>query len=191
MTNFYDARGLFWSLRPQNIFKCVTQSAEKSICMGKCAVPNWAEFRNHVLVVRLVPEFFFNRGRFPSSWKKTPVQNDQRTGAKEFTNKNLALLLKIQSAITQSILGVRGSSSNSRKLSTITFSNMPIETWKLKIKKNKFCSTQTDSMQSDDISLPNSHQVQFNKARNFIGSDMDKDQFSLNSKSTVFCRDVF
>ena len=52
MTDFYDARGLFWSLRPQNMIKCVTQSAEKSICIGKWAVPNWAEFRNHVLVVR-------------------------------------------------------------------------------------------------------------------------------------------
>ena len=36
-----------------------------------------------------------------------------------------ALLLKNQSAITPSILGVRGSSSDSRKLSPIPFDNMP------------------------------------------------------------------
>ena len=57
MANFYDARGLFWSLRPQNMIKCVTQSAEKSICIGKWAVPSWAEFIHHVLRVPCVPGF--------------------------------------------------------------------------------------------------------------------------------------
>ena len=37
MTIFYDARGSFWSLRPQNMIKLPTQSAEKWICMGKWA----------------------------------------------------------------------------------------------------------------------------------------------------------
>ena len=40
----------------------------------------------------------------------------------------LALLLKIQSAIIPSILGVRGSSSHSIKLSPIPFNNMPNQT---------------------------------------------------------------
>jgi len=34
MIDFYDARGSFWSLRPQNMIKYVTQSALGQICMG-------------------------------------------------------------------------------------------------------------------------------------------------------------
>ena len=46
-----------------------------------------------------------------------------------------ALFLKIQSAITPSILGVRGSSLDSRKLSPIPFDNMPNQAQKMKIEK--------------------------------------------------------
>ena len=40
MTNFYDARGLFWSLRPQNTIKLPTQSALGQICIGEWPVPS-------------------------------------------------------------------------------------------------------------------------------------------------------
>ena len=42
--DFYDARALFWSLRPQNMINCVTRSAEKSICMGKLPVSSLGVF---------------------------------------------------------------------------------------------------------------------------------------------------
>ena len=44
-------------LRPKTEVKPLPQSAEKWICMGKWAVPNWAEFIHHVLVVPRVPGF--------------------------------------------------------------------------------------------------------------------------------------
>ena len=43
MTNFFGARGSFWSLRPQNTIKLATQSALGEICMGKWPVPSLAE----------------------------------------------------------------------------------------------------------------------------------------------------
>ena len=46
-----------------------------------------------------------------------------------------ALLLKIQSAITPSILGVRGSPSDNRKLSPIPFNNTPNQAWNENSKK--------------------------------------------------------
>ena len=46
-----------------------------------------------------------------------------------------ALLLKIQSAITPSILGVRGSSLDSRNLSPVPLNNMPNQAQKMKIEK--------------------------------------------------------
>ena len=49
-----------------------------------------------------------------------------------------ALLLKIQSALTPSILGVRGSSSDSRNLSPIPFNNMPNQALKKKKEKKIF-----------------------------------------------------
>ena len=59
MTNFYDARGLFLSLRPQNMIKCVAQNALGQICMGKWPVRSLAEFIRHVLILAFVPEFLF------------------------------------------------------------------------------------------------------------------------------------
>ena len=56
MTFLYDARYSVVLLRPKNEVKLLPQSAEKSICMGKLAVPNWAEFFHHVVVVGLEPE---------------------------------------------------------------------------------------------------------------------------------------
>ena len=46
-----------------------------------------------------------------------------------------ALLLKIQSVIIPSILGVRGSSLDGRQLSTILFNNIPKQAIKRKIEK--------------------------------------------------------
>ena len=57
MTVFYDARGLFWSLRPQNMINFLPQSALCQICMGKWPVSSLAEFIHHVLVVPCAPEF--------------------------------------------------------------------------------------------------------------------------------------
>ena len=54
-----------------------------------------------------------------------------------------ALHLKIQSAITPSILGVRGSSSYSRNLSPVPFNYTPLEKLKIKIQKKSW--PQTDS----------------------------------------------
>ena len=56
MTFLYDARYSIVLLRPKNEVKPLTQSAEKSICMGKWPVPNWGEFFHHVVVVSLEPE---------------------------------------------------------------------------------------------------------------------------------------
>ena len=53
-----------------------------------------------------------------------------------------ALLLKIQSAITPSILGVRGSSLDSRKLSPIPFNNTTVKTQKMKIQKKSRANRQ-------------------------------------------------
>ena len=43
MTDFYDARGLFWSLRPEKMINFLTQSALGQICRGKWPVPSGAE----------------------------------------------------------------------------------------------------------------------------------------------------
>ena len=43
MANLYDARGSFWSLRPHNTSKLPTQSALGQICMEKWPVPSLAE----------------------------------------------------------------------------------------------------------------------------------------------------
>ena len=107
---------------------------------GKWAVPSLADFFHHVVVVRFVPEFFSNAdgslvlGKLNSDTKrpggggekihKLEIRGPIVTGFCRFSAV-WALLLKIQSAITPSILGVRGSSSGSRKLSPIPFDNMP------------------------------------------------------------------
>ena len=45
-------------LRPKNEVKLSTQSAKKSICMGKWPVPNWGIYFRPLLVLARVPEFF-------------------------------------------------------------------------------------------------------------------------------------
>ena len=57
MAFLYDAGYSVVLLRPKNEVKPLTQSAKKWICIGKWAVPNWADFIHHVLVVRCVPGF--------------------------------------------------------------------------------------------------------------------------------------
>ena len=57
MTFLYDAGYSNVFLRPKTEVKLPSQSAEKWFCMGKWAVPSWAEFIHHVLVVPCVPGF--------------------------------------------------------------------------------------------------------------------------------------
>ena len=85
MTDFYDARGLFWSLRPQNTTIFATQSAEKSICMGKWAVPNWGELFHHVAVVGLEPELADGTRLLPNCSADVVLsRTDEGAGAKYF-----------------------------------------------------------------------------------------------------------
>ena len=69
MTLLYDTWYSVVLLRPKHEVKLLTQSAEKWICVGKWPVSNLPEFIHHVLVVPCAPEFFSQRGRFPSSGK--------------------------------------------------------------------------------------------------------------------------
>ena len=64
----------------------------------------------------------------PISWAQNKIKNQNR--AVHFLSIFVfwALLLKIQTGTTLSILGVRGSSSNSREPSNIPFNDIPIET---------------------------------------------------------------
>ena len=57
MTFLYDAGYSVGLLRPKNEVKPLTQNTEKWIYMRKWAVPNWADFIHHVLVVPRVPGF--------------------------------------------------------------------------------------------------------------------------------------
>ena len=127
-------------LRPKNEVKLLPHSAAKWMCMGKWAVSSVAECMHHVLVFPCVPEFFYSqRGRCPRSGKMT-LRYDTTRGAGERKHSNArmyrsnvlpmfgrfgALLRNIHSAITPSILGARGSSSDSRQLSIIPFNNTP------------------------------------------------------------------
>ena len=86
----------------------------------------------YVCIVQV--EIGFNN--FPSLWAEKKTKNQIRKVRFSPIFVFWALLLKVQTGITLSIFGVRGSSSNSRELSTIPFNNMPIETLKLKIEKN-------------------------------------------------------
>merc|ERR1711906_72050 len=108
--------------------------------MGKWPVPSLAEFIHQVLIIPCVPEFFSNAdgslvlGKLNSDTKR-PGGGGKKNHKLEFTGPIFvdfhrfsavwALLLKIQSAITPSILGVRGSSLESIRLSPIPFNNMP------------------------------------------------------------------
>ena len=56
MTFLYDAGYSGVLLRPKNEVKLLTQSAGKSIRMGKWPVPSLAIFFHHVLVVRLISD---------------------------------------------------------------------------------------------------------------------------------------
>ena len=77
MTFLYDAGYSVVLLRPKNEVKLPTQSAEKSICMGKWAVPKWGIYFHPLLVLAHVPEFFSQCGQFRSSGKIT--SGTQRT----------------------------------------------------------------------------------------------------------------
>ena len=44
MTNFYDTRGLFWSLRPKNTINFVAQSVKKVNLYGEMGCTNLGEF---------------------------------------------------------------------------------------------------------------------------------------------------
>ena len=107
---------------------------------GKMACTKFSDFFHHVLVVRLIPEFFPSADGFIVLGKLN--SDTKRPGGGGEKNSKLesrgpifadfrqfsavwALFLKIQSAITPSILGVRGSSLDSRKLSPILFNNTP------------------------------------------------------------------
>ena len=56
MTLMYDARSSLVLLRPKNMVKLSTQSAEKSICVEKWPVASLANFFHHVVVVHFVPD---------------------------------------------------------------------------------------------------------------------------------------
>ena len=101
---------------------------------------------------------FPNADGFVVLEKLTPVHSERGGGGKKTTQDPevqfssifgqlscfWALFLKIQSAISPSILGVRGSSSDSRKLSPIAFNNITLKAQKQKYKKY-ISSGQTDS----------------------------------------------
>ena len=55
MTFLYDAQYSVVLLRPKNDVNLLTQSAEKSICIRKLAVPNWGGLFHHVVVIALEP----------------------------------------------------------------------------------------------------------------------------------------
>ena len=67
MTILYDAGYSVVLLRPKNEVKPLTQSAEKSICMGKWAVPSGAIYFHQVVVLARVPGFFLNDRLLPNS----------------------------------------------------------------------------------------------------------------------------
>ena len=116
----------------------MTQSTEKWIFMGKWPVPSLAEFIHHVLVVPCVPELFpsadgslvlgninFGTKRPGDRGKKI---HKLKCRGPIFANIRRflavwALLLKIKSAITPSILEVRGSSLDSKKLAPTHFNS--------------------------------------------------------------------
>ena len=57
MTLLHGARHSFVLLRPTNIVKLSTQSADKWICMGKWAVSKGENFIHKVVVIGRVPGF--------------------------------------------------------------------------------------------------------------------------------------
>ena len=76
MTNFFDPSFLFWSLRPENMIKCVTQSALGQIRMGKWHVPTGgiiflrlqkgprrSDFSGALFAANAVPEKMSTNGR--------------------------------------------------------------------------------------------------------------------------------
>ena len=84
MTFLYDAGYSVVLLRPKNEVKLPTQSVEKWIYVGKWAAPSLADFFNHVVVFRFVPEFFSQRGRFSSFEKIMSLRyiTEEGTGVK-------------------------------------------------------------------------------------------------------------
>ena len=141
MTLPYAARHSFVLLRPNMEVTLSTPSADTWMCTGKGPASSVAECLRHVLAVPCVPEFFFPTHRtVPSFWEKMTLRYDTTRGAGERKHSNArmyrsnvlpmfgrfgALLRNIHSAITPSILGARGSSSDSRQLSPIPFNHMP------------------------------------------------------------------
>ena len=83
LTLLYDARYSVVLLRPKSEVKLLTQSAEKSICMGKSAVPNWGELFHHVVVVGLEPELVHRTRLLPNcSVNVVLSRTDEGAGAK-------------------------------------------------------------------------------------------------------------
>ena len=81
MTLLHDARYSAVLLRPKDEVKPLTQSAEKWICMRKWPVPGGAIYFHQVVVVRLIPEFFFPT-RTVYSFGKTNFDTERTRGAK-------------------------------------------------------------------------------------------------------------
>jgi len=122
MTFLYDARYSIILLRPKNELKLLTQSALGQICIGKWRVQSLAKLFLRLQKGRRLKKI--EHGRTRGRGRKISKNRIERSNFRRFSAV-WALLLKIQSAITPSILGVRGSSSDSRKLSPIPFNNMP------------------------------------------------------------------
>ena len=126
MTLLRDDRYSWYSfvlLRPKNIVKLSTQSADKWICMGKWHVPSGAIYFHHVVVVRFVPFFntpllakssadYFEKTFFEGAGAKIIITGIERSIFRQVT-VFWDLLPKTQSALTPA----RGSSLDSRKSS--------------------------------------------------------------------------
>ena len=83
MTFLYDARYSVVLLRPKNGVKSLPRSSEKSICMGKWAVPNWGELFHHVVVVGLEPELVHQTRLLPNCAVNVVLsRTDEGAGAK-------------------------------------------------------------------------------------------------------------
>ena len=146
MACLYDARGSFHVLRSKITIKLLCQTVWAPFwpeSAGKWAVPNWGRFFRKALLNGFWSRLFYPTRTFAMFWIKKVSTNflfcgprkniwtkSEKSSFRRFSPIFVfwALLLKIQTGITLSILGFRGSSSNSRELSTIPFNNMPIET---------------------------------------------------------------
>jgi len=128
---------LDYPYKTKNEVKPLTQSAEKWICMGKWAVPSLgilflrlqkgprrSDFSGALFAANTVPE------KFEHEWTRGRRQKISRIKRCNFCHffadfRVLGPPSKNSKPITPSMLGVRGSSLDSRKLSPMPFNAMP------------------------------------------------------------------